>query len=53
MNQKKEPHETLTVKNNGLTSTQEVLYAKEFKSADKAAKEIGNQIANKKQEKDQ
>jgi hypothetical protein len=49
MNQKKEPHERLTEKNNGLSSTQEVLYAKEFKSADKAAKEDGN----KKQEKGQ
>lgn len=47
MSQKKEPHERLTERNNGLSSTQEVLYAKEFKSADKAAKET----ENKKQEK--
>lgn len=49
MNQKKEPHERLTERNNGLSSTQEVLYAKEFKSADKAANETGN----KKREKEQ
>ncbi|MGN7386179.1 YfhE family protein [Sporosarcina sp. SAFN-015] len=49
MNQKKEPHERLTERNNGLSSTQEVLYTKEFKSADKAAKED----ENKKREKEQ
>ncbi|WP_252504768.1 YfhE family protein [Sporosarcina sp. Marseille-Q4943] len=49
MKQKKEPHERLTERNYGLSSTQEVLYQKEFKSADKAAKED----ENKKQEKEQ
>lgn len=49
MNQKKEPHERLTERNYGLSSTQEVLYAKEFKSADKASKKDGN----KKREKEQ
>jgi len=49
MNRKKEPHERLTERNSGLRATQEVLYAKEFKSADKAAKED----ENKKREKDQ
>ncbi|MCM3710530.1 YfhE family protein [Sporosarcina luteola] len=49
MNLKKEPHERLTEKNNGLRSTQEVLYAKEFKSADKAAKENENKNRKKDQ----
>lgn len=49
MNQKKEPHERLTERNNGLSSTQEVLYAKEFKSADKAAKEDRNKNREKEQ----
>lgn len=33
--ERKQPHEQLTMKNNGLTSMQEVLYRKEFKQADK------------------
>ncbi|MFS0576625.1 YfhE family protein [Sporosarcina sp. 179-K 3D1 HS] len=37
MAEKKEPHKQLTKKNNGSSSTQEVLYASEFKKADKAA----------------
>lgn len=36
MSEEKQPHETLTDKNNGLSSAQEVLYAEEFKKADKA-----------------
>ena len=36
MTDRKPPHEQLTVKGNGLTSTQEVLYQQEFKKADKA-----------------
>lgn len=36
MKEQKQPHEQLTTKDNGLTSTQEVLYQKEFKRADKA-----------------
>ncbi|MFP3919683.1 YfhE family protein [Lysinibacillus telephonicus] len=36
MKEQKKPHEQLTTKDNGLTSTQEVLYRKEFKRADKA-----------------
>ncbi|MBD8026223.1 YfhE family protein [Ureibacillus sp. Re31] len=36
MGNEKAPHEQLTTKDNGLTSTQEVLYRKEFKRADKA-----------------
>ncbi|GKV55185.1 hypothetical protein NCCP2222_11320 [Sporosarcina sp. NCCP-2222] len=38
MNEKKQPHERLTEKNNGLRDTQEVLYAKDFKRADNALK---------------
>ena len=34
MPDRKPPHEQLTVKDNGLTSTQEVLYQQEFKKAD-------------------
>ena len=37
MSEKKLPHEKMTVKSNGLTSTQEVLYQEEFRKADKAA----------------
>ena len=36
VSEEKQPHETLTDKNNGLSSAQEVLYAEEFKKADKA-----------------
>lgn len=38
MNEKKQPHERLTEKNNGLSDTQEVLYAKDFKRADNTLK---------------
>ena len=38
MKNQRPPHEQLTTKDNGLTSTQEVLYQKEFKHADKAVK---------------
>lgn len=36
MTQKKEPHETMTEKNNSLSSAQEVEYPTEFKRADNA-----------------
>lgn len=36
MPDRKPPHEQFAVKDNGLTSTQEVLYQQEFKKADKA-----------------
>ncbi|WP_081657863.1 YfhE family protein [Sporosarcina ureae] len=36
MSENKQPHKTLTDKNNGLSSAQEVLYAKDYKRADKA-----------------
>lgn len=39
MEEKKEPHEMMTEKANGLSSTQEVIYPKDFKKADNAAKE--------------
>ncbi|PID03256.1 YfhE family protein [Sporosarcina sp. P2] len=39
MSENKQPHKTLTDKNNGLSSTQEVLYDKEFKRADQATKQ--------------
>ncbi|MEI4770602.1 YfhE family protein [Psychrobacillus sp. FJAT-51614] len=35
MKNRKAPHEQFTMKNNGLTSMQEVLYQKEFTRADK------------------
>ncbi|WP_075619042.1 YfhE family protein [Paenisporosarcina indica] len=38
MKPKKEPHEQLTTKNNGLSATQEVLYDEEFRKSDKANK---------------
>ena len=37
MSEKRTPHERMTDKNNGLSSTQEVLYQREFKKADNAA----------------
>ncbi|WP_144510137.1 YfhE family protein [Bacillus sp. FJAT-22090] len=45
MKDRKPPHEQLTMKNNGLTKTQEVLYQEEFKHADK---EIRKKNQNKK-----
>jgi hypothetical protein len=38
MSEKKAPHERMTVKNNGLSSAQEVTYQNEFKKADNAVK---------------
>ncbi|REB10118.1 YfhE family protein [Sporosarcina sp. BI001-red] len=38
MTEKKEPHEMLTEKNNGLSSAQEVEYANDFKKADNSTK---------------
>ncbi|WP_203248911.1 YfhE family protein [Sporosarcina beigongshangi] len=42
MSEKKPPHVQLTTKNNGLSSTQEVLYQEEYKKADKVAKNEKN-----------
>ncbi|WP_153731060.1 YfhE family protein [Sporosarcina obsidiansis] len=39
MSEKKPPHKTLTEKNNGLSSAQEVHYAEDFKKADKATEQ--------------
>ncbi|WJY28395.1 MULTISPECIES: YfhE family protein [Sporosarcina] len=39
MEEKKQPHETLTDKNNELSSAQEVEYASDFKKADRAAEQ--------------
>lgn len=47
MSENKQPHKTLTDKNNGLSSAQEVLYAKEYKRADKAAEQESSQKSNK------
>lgn len=44
MSEKRPPHQQLTDKNNGLSSTQEVLYQEEFKKADKVAKNEKNNI---------
>ncbi|MCM3390081.1 YfhE family protein [Ureibacillus chungkukjangi] len=38
MKEHKQPHEQLTVQDNQLTATQEVLYHDEFKRADSATK---------------
>lgn len=38
MTKKKPPHEQLTDKNNGMSSTQEVLYQDEYRKADKVTK---------------
>ncbi|WP_233549398.1 YfhE family protein [Lysinibacillus yapensis] len=46
MKEHKQPHEQLTVQDNQLTATQEVLYQEEFKRADHATKK-----ENQKQEK--
>ena len=40
MQEKKQPHEKLTDKSNGLSSEQEVLYQEEFKKADQAANKV-------------
>lgn len=37
MAERKPPHQRMTQKNNGLSSTQEVLYNDEFNKADKAS----------------
>lgn len=42
MKPKKEPHEKMTTKNNGLTATQEVLYDEEYRKADNASKNNNN-----------
>lgn len=46
MSEKKEPHKQMTDKNNGLSSTQEVLYADDYKKADKVAKSTENRKKN-------
>ena len=48
MNEKKPPHEKMTVKNNGLSSTQEVLYQEEFKKADKVGEKENRDRENTK-----
>jgi len=48
MKPKKEPHEHMTTKNNGLSATQEVLYDDEFRKADKASKVQDKQQENEK-----
>ncbi len=47
MKEHKQPHEQLTVQDNQLTATQEVLYHDEFKRADSATKR-DNQNQHKK-----
>lgn len=44
MNNKKEPHEQMTEKNNNLSSAQEVHYQKDYNKADKA---MENAMENK------
>ncbi|WP_088007332.1 YfhE family protein [Indiicoccus explosivorum] len=39
MADKKQPHEKMTDKNNGLSDTQEVLYPDDFKKADEAERQ--------------
>lgn len=53
LSEEKKPHKTLTDKNNGLSSAQEVLYVKDFKKADKVAKQdnTAKKDNNKKSEK--
>lgn len=46
LKEQKQPHEQLTVQDNQLTQTQEVLYHDEFKRADNALKK-GNQKKKK------
>ncbi len=48
MKEQKQPHEKMTMTNNGLSKTQEVVYQKEFNRADKAT-ENNNNRPNKKQ----
>jgi hypothetical protein len=49
MDPKKEPHQKMTTKSNGLTDTQEVLYDKEFRKADSAGKNNNSKDQNSKQ----
>jgi len=49
MDPKREPHEKMTTKSNGLSATQEVLYDKEFRRADSASKDNNNKDQNRKQ----
>ncbi|MEK3977864.1 YfhE family protein [Psychrobacillus sp. FSL K6-2836] len=37
MKERKQPHEKFNIKDNGLSSMQEVIYPKDFKRADKEA----------------
>lgn len=48
MKEYKEPHEQLTVQDNQLTATQEVMYHDEFKRADAAGKKGKSNNENKK-----
>lgn len=43
----KQPHKTLTDKNNGLSAAQEVLYADDYKEADKNTKKDNQQKSDK------
>ncbi|TQR05534.1 YfhE family protein [Psychrobacillus soli] len=48
MKNRKPPHEQFTMKNNGLSSMQEVLYQKEFNRADNATTKKNQENQNKK-----
>ncbi|OHX52458.1 YfhE family protein [Planococcus salinarum] len=50
MAEKKQPHEKMTEKNNGLNDSQEVLYSEDFKKADKAGEEQRQEDQEKKKE---
>ena len=47
LSEEKQPHKTLTDKNNGLSSAQEVLYADDYKEADKTTEKINQQKSDK------
>lgn len=48
---KKKPHQQLTIQDNQLTSTQEVLYQKDFKLADQKDTQTNEQQYNKNEKK--
>lgn len=47
LSEDKQPYKTLTSKNNGLSAAQEVLYAEDFKDADKATQKNNNKKSDK------
>ena len=47
LSEEKQSHKTLTDKNNGLSSAQEVLYADDYKEADKTTEKINQQKSDK------